>query len=130
MERRKTEECCKTGTLKPGKQEVYIGIDSGSTTTKIVVTDKDANLIYSFYSNNGGKPIETVEKGFRGLLDECSKTGTQLVVKGSCSTGYGEDLIKAAFQLDYGIVETIAHYMGAHHLTRKYPLFWILAVRI
>ena len=115
----KQKNVVKTGTLKPGKQEVYIGIDSGSTTTKIVVTDKDANLIYSFYNNNGGKPIETVEKGFRGLLDECSKTGTQLVVKGSCSTGYGEDLIKAAFQLDYGIVETIAHYMGAHHFDKE-----------
>lgn len=108
----------RTGTLKPGKQEVYIGIDSGSTTTKIVVTDADANLVYSFYNNNGGQPIETVEKGFKGLLDECRKKGTQLVVKGSCSTGYGEDLIKAAFQLDYGIVETIAHYMGAYHFDK------------
>lgn len=108
----------RTTALRPGRQEVYVGIDSGSTTTKIAVTDTDANLIYSFYCNNGGKPIETVEKGFKGLLDECRKTGTQLVVKGSCSTGYGEDLIKAAFQLDHGIVETIAHYKGAHYFDK------------
>lgn len=104
--------------LKSGVQEVYVGIDSGSTTTKIVVTDCDANLLFSYYSNNGGRPIETVEKGLKALLEKCKEKGTQLVVKGSCSTGYGEDLIKAAFQLDHGIVETIAHYMGAHHFDK------------
>lgn len=111
----KEKHTVKNIALKPGIQEVYIGIDSGSTTTKIVVTDKDSNLIYKFYCNNGGKPIETVEKGLKELLSECKEKGCQLIVKGSCSTGYGEDLIKAAFQLDNGIVETIAHYMGAHH---------------
>ncbi len=111
----KQKNIVESAELKPGRQEVYIGIDSGSTTTKIVVTDSSAKLIYSFYSNNGGKPIDTVERGLKILQDECRKKGTELVVKGSCSTGYGEDLIKAAFQLDHGIVETIAHYIGAHH---------------
>lgn len=111
----KSKYMVNSAELKPGRQEVYIGIDSGSTTTKIVVTDTDSNLLYSFYCNNGGRPIETVKKGLQGLMAECTKAGAQLIVKGSCSTGYGEDLIKAAFQLDHGIVETIAHYMGAHH---------------
>ena len=102
--------------LRSGKQDVYIGIDSGSTTTKIVVTDGDANIIYSYYSPNMGNPIEAVEKGLTELHEACRRCGEELCVRGSCSTGYGEDLIKAAFQLDAGIVETIAHYMAACHL--------------
>lgn len=102
--------------LQPGVQDVYIGIDSGSTTTKIVVTDRDGNIIYTFYHANVGNPIETVEKGLSKLMEECEKVGTTLNVLGCCSTGYGEDLIKAAFQLNYGIVETMAHYIAAHNL--------------
>lgn len=103
--------------LKPGRQDVYLGIDSGSTTTKIVVTDTEANVLYSYYCGNGGNPVEAVETGLRKLEEECAARGASLHVVGSCSTGYGEDLIKAAFQLDRGIVETIAHYMAAYYLT-------------
>ena len=102
--------------LRRGRQEAFIGIDSGSTTTKIVVTDSDSKIIYSYYSANKGNPIEAVEEGLRGLQKACAESGTELCIKGSCSTGYGEDLIKAAFQLGGGIVETIAHYMAAHYL--------------
>lgn len=104
--------------IKPGRQDVYIGIDSGSTTTKIVVTDRSGNIIYTFYNANVGNPIETVEKGLWKLMEECEKVGSSLNVVGCCSTGYGEDLIKAAFQLNYGIVETMAHYIAAHHLRK------------
>lgn len=102
--------------LRRGRQEAFIGIDSGSTTTKIVVTDSDSKIIYSYYSANNGNPIEAVEEGLKGLQKACAESGTELCIKGSCSTGYGEDLIKAAFQLGGGIVETIAHYMAAHYL--------------
>lgn len=102
--------------LRRGRQEAFIGIDSGSTTTKIVVTDSDSKIIYSYYSANKGNPIEAVEEGLKGLQKACAESGTELCIKGSCSTGYGEDLIKAAFQLGGGIVETIAHYMAAHYL--------------
>lgn len=102
--------------LRRGRQEAFIGIDSGSTTTKIVVTDSDSKIIYSYYSANKGNPIEAVEEGLKGLQKSCAESGTELCIKGSCSTGYGEDLIKAAFQLGGGIVETIAHYMAAHYL--------------
>ena len=105
-----------TASFKNGEQEVFIGIDSGSTTTKIVVTDTESRLLYTFYSPNAGTPIETVEKGFSQLKALCAQHHTQLRIKGSCSTGYGEDLIKAAFQLDAGIVETIAHYLAANRL--------------
>lgn len=104
--------------LKPGRQDVFIGIDSGSTTTKIVVTDAECRLLYSYYSLNEGNPIEAVEKGLRELQDECRKQNAVLNIKGSCSTGYGEDLIKSAFQLKSGIVETIAHYMAACYLNK------------
>lgn len=105
-----------TAELRPGEQEVFIGIDSGSTTTKIVVIDKDANILYKYYKPNEGNPIAAVEKGLLELKDKCVETGTVLNIKGSCSTGYGEELIKSAFQLDSGIVETIAHYRGAKYL--------------
>ncbi|MCD8318725.1 MAG: acyl-CoA dehydratase activase-related protein, partial [Paraprevotella sp.] len=105
-----------TSELKQGPQDVFIGIDSGSTTTKIVMTDDKARILFSFYEVNGGNPIETVEKGLNRLKEECRKQGTELCIKGSCSTGYGEELVKAAFQFRSGIVETIAHYMAAHHL--------------
>lgn len=105
-----------TSKLREGAQDVFIGIDSGSTTTKIVVTDTSSRLLYSYYTPNKGNPIEAVEEGLKKLQEECVRTGATLYVKGSCSTGYGEDLVKAAFQLDGGIVETIAHYMAAHSL--------------
>lgn len=105
--------------LTEGEQEAYIGIDSGSTTTKIVVTNEKSELLYTFYKNNGGKPIEAVREGLTNLQEECKKRGTTLSFAGSCSTGYGEDLIKAAFNLHSGIIETIAHYIAAHKVDNK-----------
>lgn len=107
-----------TSAFRAGRQDVFIGIDSGSTTTKIAVTDTDSKLLYTYYSVNGGNPIEAVEKGLKQLQEECLKRGTRLNIKGSCSTGYGEDLIKSAFQLNTGIVETIAHYVAASYLNK------------
>lgn len=104
--------------LNPGEQEVFIGIDSGSTTTKIVVTNTENQILYTFYKKNQGNPIETVEEGLCELNNICKEYGAILNIKGGCSTGYGEDLIKTAFQLDCGIVETIAHYEGAKHLNK------------
>ena len=103
-------------SLKEGPQDVFIGIDSGSTTTKIVAIDKDRNILFTFYKPNRGHAIETVAEGLNLLRNQCQEHHTQLNIQGSCSTGYGEDLIKAAFQLNAGIVETIAHYVAAHQL--------------
>ncbi|WP_195662310.1 acyl-CoA dehydratase activase [Bacteroides congonensis] len=105
-------------TLQPGLQEATIGIDSGSTTTKIVVLDNDNRILYSYYHDNNGNPIKTVENGLQKLAEECRKRGTVLKIKGGCSTGYGEDLIKAAFRMDAGIIETIAHYAAAKHISK------------
>ena len=96
--------------------ECYIGIDSGSTTTKVVATDVDDNIFFTFYKKSSGRPLEVAREGLQLLFDEAKAAGHNLMVNGSCSIGYGEDLVKTAFGLDYGMVETIAHYTGAHKL--------------
>lgn len=106
-------------SLKPGVQDVFLGIDSGSTTTKIVVIDADNRIVFTYYKPNGGHAIETVAEGLNRLKEQCAAAQAVLNIKGSCSTGYGEDLIKAAFQLNTGIVETIAHYVAAHFLDKE-----------
>lgn len=83
-----------------------------------MVTDTKARLLYSYYNINNGNPIKAVEEGLNRLKKECIKCKAILRVKGSCSTGYGEDLIRSAFQLHAGIIETIAHYMAAHYLNK------------
>ena len=118
-QKRISEHKLRKSELKAGEQDVFIGIDSGSTTTKIVVTGKDDSILFSYYRPNGGHAIETVSAGLNLLKEECLKRHAVLNIKGSCSTGYGEDLIKAAFQLDAGIVETIAHYVAAHYLNNN-----------
>jgi len=92
------------------KGNAYLGIDAGSTTTKIALVGEDGSLLYSFYSNNDGSPLQTAIRSLKeiyALLPE----GVQIVR--SCSTGYGEALMKAAFMLDDGEVETVAHYYAA-----------------
>ena len=106
------------GCLRQGMNKVYLGIDSGSTTTKIVLLDCDGAMVYSCYSPNGGNPVNAVSEGLARLAEECSSKGAVLDVAGSCSTGYGEDLVKAAFGLDDGIVETMAHYRAARSMDR------------
>ena len=103
--------------LTPGRLEVTLGIDSGSTTTKVVFLSDRDEIVFSYYHNNDGHPVDAVEKGLTLFVEACEKAGTEAVVTGSCSTGYGEDLIKAAFGLDDGIIETIAHYTAARHLS-------------
>ena len=105
-----------SASLRHGSCDVFLGIDSGSTTTKIVVTDTDSKVLFSYYCPNGGNPVGAVEAGLEKLRSECARAGAELNFIGSCSTGYGEDLIKAAFRLDAGIVETMAHYRAASHM--------------
>lgn len=98
-------------SLHTGK--AYLGIDSGSTTTKIALIDEQERLLYSYYAPNLGNPILTVKNGLEKLMDLCAEKEIDLHIHGSCSTGYGEDLIKASFQLHHGIIETVAHYLAA-----------------
>lgn len=111
----KEDRGIKRADWKEGVNDVWLGIDSGSTTTKIVLADSDENVVFSYYAHNEGNPIEAVKKGLEKMREECA--GRALKIRGSCSTGYGEDLIKAAFNLDHGIIETIAHYASAKKIS-------------
>ncbi len=88
----------------------YLGIDAGSTTTKVALIGQEGQLLYSFYASNRGNPVETARGAIielKRLLPSCAK-----IVR-SCSTGYGEALLKTAFSLDDGEVETVAHCTAA-----------------
>ena len=88
----------------------FLGVDSGSTTTKIVLLDEEGRLAYKDYSYNNGNSYNA----FLGALQRMHETlGCDVEIAGSCSTGYGEQLLKTAFSLDYGIVETMAHFTAA-----------------
>lgn len=115
-QREKLQQRMPVTEMESRHYDVTLGIDSGSTTTKIVVLDEDEQLLFHFYSPNRGNPIGTVTYGLQQLMEQCARTGADLTVRGSCSTGYGEDLIKAAFGLQEGVIETIAHYMAARHI--------------
>ncbi|MBQ8475034.1 MAG: 2-hydroxyacyl-CoA dehydratase [Clostridia bacterium] len=92
--------------------EAYLGIDCGSTTTKLVLIDKDSKLLYTYYDSNKGNPVEIVRSQLEKLYEIC---GERIKIAGSAVTGYGEELICHAFGVDEGIVETIAHYTAAHY---------------
>ncbi len=91
----------------------FLGVDSGSTTTKVVLIDDQGNMAYRFYSNNKGDPIGAVKRGLEGLSDQLENSGVKIEIRGSSVTGYGEDLIKAAYGIDIGMVETLAHFRAA-----------------
>ncbi|MBS5066025.1 MAG: 2-hydroxyacyl-CoA dehydratase [Hungatella hathewayi] len=100
----------KTSHLATYEGNCFLGIDAGSTTTKIALVGEDGSLLYDFYSNNNGSPLATTIRSMReirALLPEKAH------IAWSCSTGYGEALLKAALMLDEGEVETISHYYAA-----------------
>ena len=99
-----------TGNLEDYKGNCYLGIDAGSTTTKAALISEDGKLLYSFYDNNHGNPLAT---SIRAIQDIYSKLPEGARIAYSCSTGYGEQLIKSGLMLDEGEVETIAHYTAA-----------------
>ncbi|MBN1577470.1 MAG: 2-hydroxyacyl-CoA dehydratase [Chitinispirillaceae bacterium] len=92
-----------------GTVPVYIGLDAGSTTTKLAVIDGKGDMLFSFYANNRGKPVDTARDGLLAFLDYCEDGGIDPVVGGLGTTGYGENLFAVAFHAEYHTVETIAH---------------------
>ncbi|MBR6739114.1 MAG: 2-hydroxyacyl-CoA dehydratase, partial [Oscillospiraceae bacterium] len=98
------------GELRTYSGNCFLGIDAGSTTTKLALIGEQGELLYSFYSNNQGKPVETALRAAQELSELLPPTAR---IARSCSTGYGEGLLKAAFSLDEGEVETIAHCTAA-----------------
>ena len=99
-----------TGDLKNYSGNCYLGIDAGSTTTKIALVSEDGKLLYSFYDNNNGSPLATAIRSIQEIYRLLPESAH---IVHSCSTGYGEALLKAALMLDDGEVETVAHYYAA-----------------
>ena len=90
--------------------DAYLGIDAGSTTTKLVLVTPDGKLLYQHYCSNKGQPLDIIA----AKLEEIYNLSTdKLNIKASAVTGYGEDLIRAGLGVDFGIVETVAHYKAA-----------------
>ncbi len=100
----------KTGDLSTYKGKCFLGIDAGSTTTKTALVSEDGTLLYSFYSNNNGNPLKTTISSIKEIYELLPEDAE---IAFSCSTGYGEALIKAALLLDEGEVETVSHYYAA-----------------
>lgn len=100
----------KKGDISFYSGNVFLGIDAGSTTTKVALIDDEGTLLYSFYSNNNGNPLKTVSKALEEINAILPKNAT---IANSCTTGYGEALVKSGFNIDEGEVETIAHYHAA-----------------
>ncbi|MBO4421892.1 MAG: 2-hydroxyacyl-CoA dehydratase [Clostridia bacterium] len=90
----------------------WLGIDAGSTTTKLALISDRGELLFSAYSGNKGDPVATATSMLLHLYEELPE---KAVIRGACSTGYGESLLKAAFRLDGGVVETVAHATAASH---------------
>lgn len=99
-----------TADLASYRGNCFLGVDAGSTTTKVALVAEDGSLLYSFYSSNDGSPLNTA---IRSIKEIYSLLPEDVHIVRSCSTGYGEALMKAAFLLDDGEVETVAHYYAA-----------------
>ena len=90
----------------------YLGIDSGSTTSKFVFMDEQEQVTDTFYANNQGEPLRVVRQGLLALAEKYRKLGIRLEVLGLGTTGYGEQMLSQAFHADYHTVETVAHARG------------------
>jgi len=92
--------------------DAWLGIDAGSTTTKLVLIAENGGILYSYYASNKGDPVSIVQMELREIY---ARFGDRIKIRSSAVTGYGEDLIKNAFGVDLGLVETMAHYRAARH---------------
>ena len=108
--KRHDKDKIKTKPLKNYKGHCYVGIDAGSTTTKLVLIDNESNLIYSDYGSNEGNPLKSVIKMLKKMYEQLPETAT---IRFSGITGYGEKLIQTALNVDLNEIETIAHYTAA-----------------
>jgi predicted CoA-substrate-specific enzyme activase len=92
--------------------DAYLGIDCGSTTTKLVLLTDDHKILYEYYASNRGNPVAIVKEQLEQIYSLC---GDRIRIRASAVTGYGEELIRNAFGVDFGVVETIAHYRAASY---------------
>ncbi|MDR2868601.1 MAG: acyl-CoA dehydratase activase-related protein [Bacteroidales bacterium] len=99
------------------EDRLFLGVDSGSTTTKIVVMNSRDEIIFDYYAKNQGDALLTFREGISIFKQQCDALGRKVSFKGSTVTGYGETLLKAAYNMHFGIVETMAHYFAAAHIS-------------
>lgn len=102
----------KNADIEKYSGKAYLGIDCGSTTTKLCLLGENNEILYSYYASNQGNPVEIVREQLTEIYKRC---GDRVTIAGSAVTGYGEELIKHAFSVDLGLVETIAHYTAAKY---------------
>ena len=108
---RHSEQKAKRGDLKKTHGPVFLGLDSGSTTTKACLIDKDGRIIWDFYAHNQGNPVELAVKVLKDLYSQLPE---DVYIARAVSTGYGEALFQAALGVDSGEVETITHFRAAN----------------
>ncbi len=96
--------------------DCYLGVDSGSTTTKLMLITPDCRILYSHYQSNNGQPLDVIISKLKEIY---ALGGNRIKIRASAVTGYGEDLIKSALKADFGIVETVAHFKAALHFNPK-----------
>ena len=118
-EKKNSHPMAETTLEEASKGSLFLGIDSGSTTTKIVLLDEEGRLAAKHYRNNRGNPIQAVKAGLEEIKAEAAGKGQALNIARTAVTGYGEDLIQFAFAMDEGHVETIAHFRGARFFEPK-----------
>ena len=102
--------------LESYQGDAYLGVDCGSTTTKLVLMAADGRILYDYYDTNRGNPVEIVREQLVLLQERC---GGRVTIRGSAATGYGEDLVRNAFSMDAGLVETMAHFRAARFFQPK-----------
>ncbi len=100
---------CEEPKVENGTIRAYLGIDSGSTTSKMVLMDEDERVIDRYYSPNGGMALDVVREGIQSFFDKYDELGINLELLGVGTTGYGESMMAKAFGADFHIVETVAH---------------------
>ncbi len=113
---RHNKEKVKKGDLRTYEGDCFVGIDAGSTTTKLVVIDREGTLLYSLYNSNEGNPLQSVIKMLKELYKQLPE---KAVIRFSGVTGYGEKLVQTALNVDLNEIETIAHYTAAKEFMPK-----------
>ena len=96
--------------------DAYLGIDCGSTTTKLLLISDKKEILFTYYSSNRGNPVHIVREQLEEIYRQC---GDRVRIRASAVTGYGEELIRHAFHLDFGLVETMAHFTAAKYFNPK-----------
>ena len=115
FKKRHEKATVKTRDLQTFSGDAFLGIDAGSTTAKITLINTKGDLLYSAYKSNKGTPLDTVKEMLIELYQQLPST---VVIRLAGSTGYGEELIKTAFNLDLGEIETMAHYKAASYFKK------------